>query len=196
MTLGDFGGFFDHLAQRWMRVDGGFDLVPGGFEVHGEADFGDHFGAFATDDVGTDDLAVRFTVDDFDKTFRLSGGERFTTGLVREFADLVLEAFFFSGALGQTNAGHLRMAVGAAGEDADFLGLVLSEHAFDALDGLVASDVGQPRWSDDVASAVDAFDVGLVAVVGIQPAAVAQLQLDAAWQNWLHADGDEADVRL
>ena len=64
MPRGHFGGFLDHLGQRRMGVDGGFDFVPGGFEVHGEADFGKHLGAFAADDLGTDDftvgLALRF----------------------------------------------------------------------------------------------------------------------------------------
>jgi len=58
-----------------MGVDGGFDFVPGGFEVHGEADFGDHLGAFAADDVRADDLTVRLAVEDLDEAFGLGGGE-------------------------------------------------------------------------------------------------------------------------
>ena len=196
MALRDFRRFLDHLGQSRMGVDGGFDFVPGGFEVHGEADLGDHFGAFGADHVRANDLTVRFAVDDFDEAFRLTCRQGFAAGLVGEFADLVFEALLLRGALGETNAGNLRMAVGAAWEDADLLGLVLGKHAFDSLDGLVAGDVGEPRWPDDVAGAVDAFDVGFVAVVGVEPAAVAELQFDAAGQHGGDADGDEGYVGL
>lgn len=71
MSLGYFGGLFDHLGQGRMGVDGGFDFVPGGFEIHGEADLCDHLGALAADNVSADDLAVWLAVENLDETLGL-----------------------------------------------------------------------------------------------------------------------------
>ena len=92
MPLGDFRRLFDHLGKRRMGVDGGFDFVPGGFEVHGEADLGDHLGAFAADDVGTDDFTVGFAIKNFDEAFGLGSGEGlkyFETGRAQFYALIV-----------------------------------------------------------------------------------------------------------
>ena len=58
-----------------MGVDGGFDFVPGGFQIHGEADLGDHLGAFAADDVRANDFTVRLAVEDLDEAFGFGCGE-------------------------------------------------------------------------------------------------------------------------
>ncbi len=193
MAFGHFGSFLDHLRQSWVSVDGGFDLIPCGFEVHGETNLCDQFGALAAHHVCSDDFTVRFTVDDFHEALGFSCGQSFATGLVGELADLVLETFFFRGAFGETDAGHLRMAVGAAREDTDFLRRVLGEHAFDGLHRLVASDVGEPRRTDDVTCAVDAFHRGLVACIGFQPATITQFQFNAARQDWGDTNRDQGN---
>jgi len=46
MPLGHFGGFLQHLGQRGVRVDRGFNFFHRRFERHGEPKLGDEFGGF------------------------------------------------------------------------------------------------------------------------------------------------------
>ena len=67
------------------------------------------------------------------------------------------------------------MAVGAAWENGDFFRFeVGDEHAFDRLKRFIASDMGEPRWPDDIAGGEDSWDSGLVAVVGLEITAIGQ----------------------
>ena len=114
-----FGGLVHGLAERRVGVDGRNQFVVGGFHFDGQSKFGDHFGGVGAEDVRTEDLAVRFAEEDLDETFALANGKGFAAGQEGEFSDFVFEAFFLRGTFGQTDAGHLRLAVGAAGEDAN-----------------------------------------------------------------------------
>lgn len=193
MSFGHFSSFLDHLRESGVSMDGGFDFIPGSLEVHGQANLCDQLRALAAHQVCADDFTVRFTVDDLHKALRFSCGQSFATGLVGELADLVFQTFFFRSALSETDAGDLGMAVGAAGEDTDFLWRVLGEHAFDSLHRLVAGHVGEPRRADDVTCAVNAFHGGLVTCIGFQPATVTQLQFNAARQDGGDTNRDQSN---
>ena len=58
-----------------MRVDGRFDLVLGRFKRHRKAQLGDHLRCISSDDMGTDDLTVRLTINDLHKAFRFADCE-------------------------------------------------------------------------------------------------------------------------
>ena len=73
--------------------------------------------ASGADDVRAEDLAVRLAEDDLHEAFGLADGAGLAAGHERELADLELEALFLRRALGEADAGDLRLAVGAAGED-------------------------------------------------------------------------------
>ena len=120
VAAGLLGGFVDGFAERGMRVDRGDEFFVGGFHLDGESELGDHFGGVGAKNVRAEDFAVGFAEEDFDKAFAFADGKRFAAGHEGEFSDFELEAFFFGGALGQADAGHLWFAVGAAGEDVHF----------------------------------------------------------------------------
>ena len=165
----------------------------GRFHFDGESEFGDHFGGVGADDVGTEDFAVGFAEDDFHEAFAFADGKGFAAGHEGEFADFVFEAFFFGGAFGESDAGHLRFAVGAAREDGDFARGFAGEHAFDGLDGFEAGDVGEPGGSDDVAGGVDAAERSFVFVVGLDPALRIEIHFESLGHERRDADGHEGD---
>ena len=178
-----------------MRVDRGGDVVVGGLERDGESHLGDHFGGVGPDDVRTDEFSVRLVEEEFHEALALADRECLAAGLEGELADLELESLFLGGALGESDARDLRLAVGAAGEGALAHGGALAEHPLDGLDRLEAGDVGEPRRPDDVAGGVDAGDAGFVAVVDGEVAPVIELEGGrAARQERGDADGDEGDV--
>ena len=165
MALASVGGFMDSLAQRGVRMDRRDDFLVGGLHGDGEAELGDHLGGIGSDDVGAEDFPVLLTDEELHKSLALADGLGLATCHEREFTDLEFEAFFLRGAFGEADAGDLRLAIGTAREDGNFFWLRASEHSFDALDGFVAGDMREPRWPNDIAGTVDAFDAGLVAVV-------------------------------
>ena len=165
VALAGVGGFVDGLAQRGVGVDRCDDFLVGGLHGDGEAKLGDHLGGVGSDDVGTEDFAMLLADEEFDESLALADGKGFAAGHEWELADLEFEAFFLRGAFGEADAGDLRLAIGTAREDGNFFWLRASEHSFDALDGFVAGDMREPRWPNDIAGTVDAFDAGLVAVV-------------------------------
>ena len=118
--------------------------------------------------MGTDKLTMRLIEQEFHKPIGVSHRQRLAARLKRELADLELEALLLGGALGETDAGHLRMAIGASGEGALTGGGALAEHALDGLDRLPASDVGEPWGADDVSGSIHAGDAGLVAIVDVE----------------------------
>ena len=136
---------------------------------------------------------MRFSEEDFDEAFAFTDGEGFTAGHEGEFADFEFEAFLLRGAFGQADAGYLRFAVGATGEDVHFAWRFTGEHAFDRLDGLKAGHVGEPGGSDDVAGGVDAAQGGFVFVVRLDPAFGVEFDLESFGHEWGHTDGDEGD---
>ena len=194
VALAGVGGFMDGLAQRGVRVDRRDDFLVGGLHGDGEAKFGDHLGGVGSDDVGAEDFAVLLTDEELHESIALADGLGLAAGHEREFADLEFEAFFLRGAFGEADAGDLRLAIGAAREDGNLLGLGSGEHSFDALDGFVAGDMREPGWPNDVSSAVDAFNAGLVAVVGFEVTLGVGLELHAFRHEGRNADGHERDV--
>ncbi|MEN9469998.1 MAG: hypothetical protein RL630_1731, partial [Verrucomicrobiota bacterium] len=194
MPLAGVGGFVDSLAQRGVRVDRRGDFLVGGLHGDGEAKLGDHLSGIGSDDVGAEDFAVLLADEELHEPFALADGKGFAAGHEREFADLEFEAFFLRGAFGEADAGDLRLAIGASRENGDLLGLGTGEHSFDALDSFVAGDMCEPWWPNDVAGAVDAFDAGLVAVVGFEVTLGIGLELHAFGHEGRNADGHESDV--
>ena len=170
VTAGLFGRFVNRFAECGMSVDGRDKFLVGCFHLDGQTEFGDHFGGVGTEDVGAEDLSVRFAENDFDEAFTFTHGKGFAAGHERKFTDFVFEAFFFRCPFGQPDAGHLRFAVGAAREDIHFARGFTGEHTFDCLDGLEAGHVGEPWWPDDIAGGKDTTHRSLVAVVGLDPA--------------------------
>ena len=175
-------------------MDGGVDVVLGQLRSDGEAHLGDQFGGLVTDDVRSDDFAVWFPVDELHKAIGFSDRGSLAAGHEGEDSDLVFQAFFLGGAFCQADAGDLRMAVGAAGEGGDFFRLLAFVESFDALDRLVAGNVGEPRRPDDVAGGVNVLEAGLIVGVGRNVTAIRQLRLLAAGEDGFHADGDQGDA--
>ena len=69
--------------------------------------------------------------------------------------------------------------------------------SLDGLDGLVAGDVREPRGPDDVTRGVDSLDGGLVAVVGLDVAAIGESEHQGpSGQERLDADGHQRHVGL
>ena len=194
MPLAGVGGFMDGLAQSGVRVDRRDDFLVGGLHGDREAELGDHLGGVGPDDMGTEDFAVLLADEELNESLALADGKGFAAGHEWEFADLEFEAFFLRGAFGEADTGDLRLAIGAAGEDGNFLGLGSGEHSFDALDSFVAGDMCEPGWPNDVTGAVDAFDAGLVAVVGFEVTFGVGFELHAFRHEGRNADGHECDV--
>ena len=119
--------------------------------------------------------------------------KRLAAGHERELADLVLEALFLRRAFGETDAGDLRLAIGAARENGDLLGLRHAEHALDGLNSFVAGHVGKPRRPDDIAGSIDPFDVRLVVVIRRQPAFRIGFELHTLREQRADADRHERD---
>jgi len=191
VAAGLFGGFVDGFTQSWVRVDGGNEFLVGGLHFDGESEFGDHFRGVGADDVGAEDFAVGFAEDDFHKAFAFADSERFAAGHEGEFADFVFQPLFLRGAFGHSDAGDLRLAVGATREDGDFARGFAGEYAFDRLDGFEAGHVGEPRGPDDITRGVDAAQGGFVAIVGLDPAFRIEIHLESFGHERRHADGDE-----
>ena len=169
--------FVDGLAQGRMRVDGRDDFLVRRFERNGEAKFGDHLRRICANDVRAEDFAVRFADEEFNKSFAFADRQGLATGEERELANLILEPLFFRSTLGQTDAGDLRLAVGAAGKDGHLLWLGHSEHPLDRLNRLEARHMRQPRRPDDISGSIDPLDVRLVIVVDLYPAFLICVQL-------------------
>ena len=195
MAEGGLGRLEHRLAQRGVRVDRGSDVVVGGLQRDGESHLGDHLGGVGPDDVRSDEFAVWFVEEKLHEALALADRECLAAGLEGELADLELESLFLGGALGESHARDLRLAVGAAWEGTLAHGGALAKHPLDGLDGLEAGDVGEPRRPDDVAGGIDARDAGLVAVVDGEVAAVIELEgCRAAREERGDADRDEGDV--
>ncbi len=183
-----------------MGVDGQADLVGGRFQRHGQADFGDEFRRVGADDVRAEDFAVRLAQDQLHKALGVARSDRLAAGLVGEFPHFILESLFLCRLFGHADAGDLRLAVGAAGERGHLMRfLARDEKPLHRLDGLMRGDVREPRRPDDVARAVDALHRSLVAVVGLEIAAI-EFELEARAEQSvevrLDADGDEQMLRL
>ena len=194
MAFRNAGGFVNGFAQRGVGVDGGVDVVLGQLGGDGEAHLGDQFGGLVTDDVRSDDFAVRLPVDQFHKAIGFTDCGGLAAGHEGEDPDLVFQAFFLGGAFCQADTGDLRMAVGAAGEGGDFFRLLAFVETFDALDRLVAGDVGEPRRPDDVAGSINVLEAGLIIGIRGDVTAVRQLRLLAAGEDGFHADRDQGDA--
>ncbi len=90
------------------------------FEIHRDDKTLNEFGDFRTDHVSAEQLAGFRIKDRFDKPFGFAQCDGLAIALKREAADLDLPARFFRSTLRHTDSGHLRVAIGAAGD----LGLV------------------------------------------------------------------------
>lgn len=196
VALGGVGGLVDGFTEGRVGVNGARDLLVGRLHADGEAEFGDHLGGIRPDDMRAKDFAVFLAHDEFDEALAFAHGKGFAAGHEREFAHLEFDAFFLRCALGEADAGDLRLAVSAPWEEGDFFRRLAGEHAFHALDGFVAGNMGEPRWSDDVSSGVDPFDAGFVAVVRLEVALGVGLKGNALRHEWGDADGDEGDLGL
>src|SRR5208282_3199812 len=103
---------------------------------------GNEFGRVRADDVGADNFLVLFAQQHLHKTFGIARRDGLATRLVGKLADFVLEAFFLGSLFSEADAGDLRDAIGAAGEDGDLVRLLAGdEKPLDGLDGLMRSDV-------------------------------------------------------
>jgi hypothetical protein len=195
VSVGVQGSFVDGLSKRRVGVDGGVDVVDGGFQGKGEAHFGDEVGGILANDVGSEDFAVFFAEEEFYEAFGLAAGLGFSEGLVREFPDLVFDAFFLEGAFGLSDGSNFRVAIGAAGELLDALdGVAFDEESFDTLHGFEAGGVGEPGRSGDITDGVNAVDGSLIAVVDLNPAAIGESRLLSSGKDGGNANGDEAGL--
>src|ERR1700733_7542601 len=112
-----------------------------------------------------ENFTVRFRNDEFDESFGFTDGQRFPVCREWKLAHLKLQSLFFRGSFRQTDAGDLRLAIGASREDANALRLVLSKHALDRLNRFPARHVSQPGWSDHISCRVDSTHVCGVTIV-------------------------------
>lgn len=196
VALGGVSSLVDGFTEGRVGVDGARDFLVGRLHADGEAEFGDHLGGIRPDDVCAEDFAVLLAHDEFDEALAFAHGESLAAGHEWEFAHLEFDALLLRGSLGKADAGHLGLAIGATREEGDFFRRLAGEHAFHALDGFVAGDVGEPWWPDDVSGGIDPLDAGFVAVVGLDVALGVGLQGNALWHEWGDADGNEGDLGL
>lgn len=195
VAFGGEGGLVDDLGHGRVRVDGRVDVLGGEFLVERQAHFGDEFGGIFTDDVSAQQFAVFFAVEQFGKSFGFTGGDGFADGGERNLADGVFDASFLEGALGFADGGDLWVAIGATREVVYFAWRVTFEvETFDSLYCLEGSGVCEPWGTGDITCGINARDRGLVAGINVDVTALAEGGLDAAGQDGLHTNGDEADI--
>ena len=104
------------LGQGRMGMDGVMDIVHRRPQLHGESVLGDEFRSLPAQDMHAQDLAAGHLGDDLDEALGVAGGDRLADRHEREFAHLVGESAFLADLLGEADAGHLRLAIGATGE--------------------------------------------------------------------------------
>src|SRR5690348_11050355 len=109
-----------HLRQGRMREYRGDQLGLGGLQRLGDRITLDQLGNFRADHVSAQQLAGLGVEDRLDETLGLTQGNRLAVADERKLADLDLQPLGLGRRLGQADARHLRLAVGAA---RDVLGL-------------------------------------------------------------------------
>ena len=195
VTEGSLGCLEDSLAECRVCVDRGGDVVVRRLECDGEAHLGDHFGGVSSDDVGSDDFAMRLIEEELHEAIGLADRLGLAASLEGEFSDLDLESLFLGGALGESDARNLGLAIGATGEGTLAGGGALSKHSLNSLNGLPTRNVCQPWGSDDISRCVDPGDAGLVAVVDGDVSAVVELDGGrTTGKERRNADRHEGDV--
>jgi hypothetical protein len=149
------------LVHRRVRVDGDVDLLAGRLQATGERQLGDELGRLITKDVRSQDLTSRQAADDLHHALVVPRSDGLAVRLQAVRADgvvlVLLEALLLQRPLGVPDAGDLRMAVRAAGDDRVVdRDRVVPRDALDAHDRLFTGDMREPRRADDVADRVDA----------------------------------------
>ena len=99
-----------------MSVNGFHQFAGGGFELHRQAQFGEHFGGIIADQMGADEL-IKFVIkDQLHETLGMADRFGLARGNKLEAADLDLPAIGSGLLFGQADRGDLGLAVRAAGD--------------------------------------------------------------------------------
>ena len=183
-----------------MRMDRVGNLIRRGLQGHSQAHFGDQFRGLRPDDVGAQNLPMRFSDENFHHPLGVPAGHGPATGPIREPADLELQLLLLRRGLGEANAGHLRLAVGAAWEGRHLFRLVLGvKNSVYRLNGLKGGHVGEPRRSDNVPRRKNSRHGGLVPRIRLHvPAVEFQLHpgIERPLQVRLHPHRAEQGLRF
>ena len=162
-----------------MGVAGEGHVLGSGAEFHGDADLVDEIARHGPDDMRAKD-AIGFLVDEeFDEPVGGEVGLGPAIAHEGELAGLVGAALFLELLLGLADGGDLGVGVDHAGDDAVIHVTVLARDDASGGHALVLGLVGQHGTRDTVADGVDALDVGLPVVVGLDLAALGHLDAKA-----------------
>src|SRR5262245_25529638 len=176
--------FVHGFRKRRVREDGVHQVFFGGFELHGDHETLDQFGHLGADHMRAEELAAVGSKNRLGETLVLAQRDGLAVADKGEAPDLDGAALLLGGLFGQTDAGDLRLAIGAA----RYFRLVerMRLQAFDGLhayDAFVLGLVREHGRSGHIADGVNSRHVGAAIAVGVNGPA-----------GRLHAEAFQAEV--
>ena len=158
------------LGHGGMAVDGFHELLDGALQLDGEGGLFDQLRGAGGQDMHAQDLAVLLARQDLDHAVRVSGHQAASAAAGGELADLIGDAQLLGPLLGVADACELRSDIGAGGahlrlEDAVAAHGVLRRHLAHG-----HGRMGKHEFAGAVAHGVDAGDIGLLLLVGLDEA--------------------------
>jgi WD40 repeat protein len=108
------GRLHDRFGEGRMRVHDVEDFFFGCFQLLGHDQLADHLRGHGANQVSAEELSVLGVEDELDEAVGLACGQGTSAELERELADADLVPGLPCGLLGQADAGHARLGVGAA----------------------------------------------------------------------------------
>src|SRR3954447_10375893 len=169
--------FGDRLGQGGVRVNGQIHFLDRVFVLPGNRQLVDYLRSVAANDVSSQDFAVLPVANDLHEAFSLIRGAGPAIGAEGKPSYLVVQLALLGLIFGEPDAGHLRVAVGDAGNVVVHDRLwVVPRHQLGHYDTLAAALVGQHGRAGNVADGVDACRAGLQCCrVHLNEAAVGEL---------------------